>query len=613
MSKFIGYLNSDNFSQNKKFINFSTNSFLKKYKKTRNFNFTSTDGDFSINILKKSDDTINNFYYDQNKKTFTFFSGTPQLGSKLLDAKQIYSIFLSDQNNLFYLDGSWLLGVYFEKTKKIIFFRDYLGAKPFYYSDIKKGFLFSSNINFIANSSAINKKINYEFLHLYLASHPKCAWSRDLTIFKNIKTFSPIYGLELSNYEKKFNFFNKNFFKDKKTNLVQEPNINFFSKKLIEILEENISNYLIPRINNKFCITLSGGIDAGTMAFFLNKITKKKVSAFTAYFSNSSDYDELKNANLIAKKYVGKHFKVKCTSKEMADDLQNIYEIFDTPFCTGSIYGFYVLGKNIKKNNYNTIFTGYGGNYINSGVYPSYMYNLADLKNSDLYNYELKKWIKLHNNKLYPKSEKTLNFFLKDHINPKVKGKIYDKIFWLDKKEIINNNFHKSNVRKNTDILNLGSYLDSSILFSLFYDSIAPACDNEDWIDWDLNLETVNPLTNKNLIKYGLDLPNKLKINHGINRILVRNTLKGILPNNVVDDYNTMGFKLPTDDWFANDLKDFFMDIILSKKFRERGIYNLKIFDNVVKEHMTKKKNHMLLMWQALNFELWALKWKPEF
>jgi len=357
MSKFIGYLNSDNFSQNKKFINFSTNSFLKKYKKTRNFNFTSTDGDFSINILKKSDDIINNFYYDQNKKTFTFFSGTPQLGSKLLDAKQIYSIFLSDQNNLFYLDGSWLLGVYFEKTKKIIFFRDYLGAKPFYYSDIKKGFLFSSNINFIANSSAINKKINYEFLHLYLASHPKCAWSRDLTIFKNIKTFSPIYGLELSNYEKKFNFFNKNFFKVKKKNLGEEQNINFFSKKLIEMLEENISNYLIPRINNKFCITLSGGIDAGTMAFFLNKITKKKVSAFTAYFSNSSDYDELKNANLIAKKYVGKHFKVKCKSKEMADDLQNIYEIFDTPFCTGSIYGFYVLGKNIKKNNYNTIFT----------------------------------------------------------------------------------------------------------------------------------------------------------------------------------------------------------------------------------------------------------------
>ena len=73
MSKFIGYLNSDNFSQNKKFINFSTNSFLKKYKKTRNFNFTSTDGDFSINILKKNDDIINNFYYDQNKKTFTFF------------------------------------------------------------------------------------------------------------------------------------------------------------------------------------------------------------------------------------------------------------------------------------------------------------------------------------------------------------------------------------------------------------------------------------------------------------------------------------------------------------------------------------------------------------
>jgi asparagine synthase (glutamine-hydrolysing) len=290
-----------------------------------------------------------------------------------------------------------------------------------------------------------------------------------------------------------------------------------------------------------------------------------------------------------------------------------MYNFFDTPFATSSVYGFYNLSKKISQNNFDTVFTGLAGNAINSGYYQSYMFNLADLKNNNkLFNFELQEWVRLHSTKDFPKSKKILDLFLDQYIDSEIPGKLHDKIIWLSDKKIIKKNFLK-NIRLKSELLNLNNYLNSSILYTLFYDSVATASDNEDWIDWILDLETVSPFGNKELVKLGMNLPDNLKINSGINRTMIRKCFKNILPSEIINDVNTIGFKLPVDEWFRSDLKEFFMDTILSKNFRQRGIYNLKFFDEIVKEHMTKKKNNSMLMWQAINFEAWALKWRPEF
>ena len=51
------------------------------------------------------------------------------------------------------------------------------------------------------------------------------------------------------------------------------------------------------------------------------------------------------------------------------------------------------------------------------------------------------------------------------------------------------------------------------------------------------------------------------------------------------------------------------MDHLRSEKFKSRGIYNQNIFQKCLNDHMDKKVNHMMLIWQALNLELWMRNW----
>ncbi len=52
-------------------------------------------------------------------------------------------------------------------------------------------------------------------------------------------------------------------------------------------------------------------------------------------------------------------------------------------------------------------------------------------------------------------------------------------------------------------------------------------------------------------------------------------------------------------------------DLIESRAFRERGIYNLKEVDRLLAEHHkivaedAVVENHMMFFWQLVNLELW--------
>ena len=51
------------------------------------------------------------------------------------------------------------------------------------------------------------------------------------------------------------------------------------------------------------------------------------------------------------------------------------------------------------------------------------------------------------------------------------------------------------------------------------------------------------------------------------------------------------------------------MDIFSSKSFLNRGIYNVKKFQEILNQHINGTHDHMMLLWQALNLELWMKKW----
>jgi hypothetical protein len=69
------------------------------------------------------------------------------------------------------------------------------------------------------------------------------------------------------------------------------------------------------------------------------------------------------------------------------------------------------------------------------------------------------------------------------------------------------------------------------------------------------------------------------------------------------------GFNAPFDLWVRGPLNSFVMDVFRSRAFRERGVYDTGKFEQLLDQHMQGDANHMMLLWQALNMELWMRSW----
>ncbi|OQX78630.1 MAG: hypothetical protein B6D56_08510, partial [Candidatus Omnitrophica bacterium 4484_70.1] len=69
-----------------------------------------------------------------------------------------------------------------------------------------------------------------------------------------------------------------------------------------------------------------------------------------------------------------------------------------------------------------------------------------------------------------------------------------------------------------------------------------------------------------------------------------------------------IGFSTPEDEWFRNELREFIEDLINSKKFKERGVFDLKKVQEDFKAHLEKRKNISDVIWRYINLELWFQK-----
>jgi asparagine synthase (glutamine-hydrolysing) len=65
-----------------------------------------------------------------------------------------------------------------------------------------------------------------------------------------------------------------------------------------------------------------------------------------------------------------------------------------------------------------------------------------------------------------------------------------------------------------------------------------------------------------------------------------------------------MGFPTPLNEWMIGPLRDYTLDILTSKKAKERGILNIKGIEKQIKVESKFSRD----LWGALNIEMWYRK-----
>ena len=81
--------------------------------------------------------------------------------------------------------------------------------------------------------------------------------------------------------------------------------------------------------------------------------------------------------------HVGEWRVVTIDDQVLLEDLPELYERFDIPLATVSVYGYHYLCREAFRRGISTLLTGTGGDQIQAGNYPCYLYQNADLKNPE--------------------------------------------------------------------------------------------------------------------------------------------------------------------------------------------------------------------------------------
>jgi asparagine synthase (glutamine-hydrolysing) len=496
------------------------------------------------------------------------------------------------------LRGMFAFALWDEKRQRLFCARDRAGKKPFVYAHTKDGLLFASEIKSLLRNPALEKSLDYRSIHHYLTYQYVPSPS---SIFKSIKKLPPAHVLI---YERG-DLAVKRYWSLSYQKKLQLSSVEEYGDRFRELFEEAVKIRL--RSDVPLGAFLSGGIDSSLVVAVMSRLMNQPVKTFSIGFEEEA-YDEVKYARLIAEKYETDHheFTVK---PDAVNILPHIVWHYNEPFADSSAIPTYYVSK-MTREFVTVALNGDGGDESFAG-YERY---LAD-KLADYYRRVppfIREGIIRRAIDMLPHSTNRRNFlrrlkrFVKGISEPperryvrwicffdnEMKGDLYTPSFNDLNRERWYEQADAQHFLDRTLFVDVMSYLPEDLLVKVDIASMAHS------------LEARSPFLDHKVMEFAASLPADLKLKGMETKHLLKQTLSDIVPQEILQR-KKMGFGVPLDVWFRNDLKEMAYDVLLDQKSIERGYFRKEYVSRMLDDHVSKKYDHSYRIWALLFLELW--------
>jgi asparagine synthase (glutamine-hydrolysing) len=122
------------------------------------------------------------------------------------------------------------------------------------------------------------------------------------------------------------------------------------------------------------------------------------------------------------------------------------------------------------------------------------------------------------------------------------------------------------------------------------------------------SLEVRVPLLDHRVVEYTAKLPDSLKFRNGTGKFLLKRLLGQYLPAHLIERPK-MGFGVPIDRWFRDELKELLLDYLSSERLKKEGLFDQLLVENRLKEHLSGRIDHHYRLWALLMWEMWRERW----
>lgn len=498
--------------------------------------------------------------------------------------------------------------VIWDSRKKVIFAaRDRFGVKPFYYYVDKEKFIFASEIKAILSTGFITSEVNYEGLNDYFVFQFTLG---EKTMFKGIKELEPGYWLKID-MSKEIKIETYQYW-DLKFEYDTYHTEDYFVDKLLILIEDAIKIRL--RSDVPLGSHLSGGLDSSTVVCIASDLLGKgSLKTFTGGFNEGEKYNETRYAKLVSEYANTEYHEIMMDSEDFKDTLPELIYYLDEPGAGPGVFPQYFVSKLASKH-VKVVLGGQGGDEIFMGYARYLVAYLEECLKGAIYETAQKDKYAVTMDSIIPnlsmlKTYKPmLQYFLKDGIFNTQEERYFRLI---DRSEGMRKLLNKSLIGINDyspfdsfkRIFNhegLFSYINKMMYFDI-KGSLPALLHVEDRTSMAVGLESRLPLLDYRIVELMASIPPNIKFKGGRSKALFKDAIKNVIPGEILNRKDKMGFPVPLVQWYNNELKNFVQDILLSEKAKQRGIYNMEEIENSLKVEGEFSR----VTWGLLCLELW--------
>jgi len=272
------------------------------------------------------------------------------------------------------LIGMFAFAILDTRAHRLFLARDFFGIKPLYYTFLRDGFGFASEIKALLGLSGVSHAVNprrlYDYLRFGLTDHG------GETLFAEIFQLPAAHYLEIPLDRLREVRPVRYWQVDPNRRLELSPGE--AARQLRELFLENIRLHL--RSDVPVGAALSGGIDSSSIVMAMRHIQGKDLELHTfSYIADDPSINEERWVDLAGKASGATVHKVRLKPEELLADLEHLISIQDEPFGSTSIYAQYRVFRIAHEAGIKVMLDGQGADELLGGYRPYLAVRLASL------------------------------------------------------------------------------------------------------------------------------------------------------------------------------------------------------------------------------------------
>lgn len=502
-------------------------------------------------------------------------------------------------------NGMFSFIIWDEENQEVFGARDRFGIKPMYYHLTPEGVLYASSeikqiIPVVSDLVQMNQKRVFDYLVLGQTDH-----TND-TMFKNIFQVPGGMFFKYSIHDNLKSLPLKTYY-DLEEKL-SDPKLSYEEavKRYKDLFNRSVELRLRSDVPVGTC--LSGGLDSSSILSTMLTQETSREDQFTSFSNCSHDkkYDEQEFIDCYSGNPKLRQLKTFPNIKDLLSKIDEIIYTHEEPFLSTSVYAEWSVFELVSSDGQVKVtLDGHGADEQLIGYHNFLSPLLGTFFNEFRWLTLLKECIALNRKHAY--SYSTIFSKLILSIAPtwlalkllKVTNRVDSSPSWFNSSEL--NFAEQSSCRLEENTQNKVGRIS---IEKVLRNSIPKQLKWSDRNSMKRSVESRVPFLDHNLVEFTLSLPIEYRYKNGVTKRILRDAMKGVLPDKIRMRMDKMGYVTPEEKWFKEEERNKVLELVQNSINVSQGLLTNELISYVI-DILDGKVPYNKIVWRAICLGKW--------